>query len=176
MTTWPVADAIATERLRLEPIRVAHASELAPVLDDETLHTFIGGRPLTVSELCDVYTRLEAGQSPDGSRGWLNWLVRELSSGAAAGTVQATLSRSYVGVSAAVAWVIGPRLQARGYAKEAAAGMVDWLTGRGVSSLSAYIHPANAASTAVAQHLGLVPTDVVVDGETRWIRDVGNSP
>jgi RimJ/RimL family protein N-acetyltransferase len=175
MNTWPAADVISTQRLRLEPLRVAHASELAPVLDDERLHEFIGGRPLAAFELREVYARLESGRSPDGSQGWLNWMVRVVSSGAATGTVQATLSRSYAGESAAVAWVIGPRFQGRGYAKEAAAGMAGWLADRGVSSLAAYIHPGNVASIAVARHLRLSPTEVVVDGETRWVRQLKNS-
>jgi hypothetical protein len=33
-----------TERLDLEPLTVAHAAELAPLLDDIRLHEFTGGR------------------------------------------------------------------------------------------------------------------------------------
>jgi len=36
----------ATERLDLEPLAVAHATELAPLLDDPSLHEFTGGAPL----------------------------------------------------------------------------------------------------------------------------------
>lgn len=34
---------IDTERLTREPLRPEHADELAPVLDDPALHTFISG-------------------------------------------------------------------------------------------------------------------------------------
>jgi hypothetical protein len=45
--------------------------------------------------------------------------------------------------------------------------MLDWLTARGVGQFAAYIHPAHAASQAVARELRLRPTSVVEDGETR---------
>jgi hypothetical protein len=39
----------------------------------------------------------------------------------------------------------------------------------GITTLVAHVHPAHAASASVARGLGLVPTDVVVDGEVRWV-------
>ena len=45
--------AIETERLILTPLGPEDAEEMAPVLRDERLHAFIGGRPLTVDELRD---------------------------------------------------------------------------------------------------------------------------
>ena len=38
-------DRLESERLVLEPLRVEHAEELAPLLDDPRLHEFIGGDP-----------------------------------------------------------------------------------------------------------------------------------
>jgi RimJ/RimL family protein N-acetyltransferase len=166
---WPIAALIETERLRLEPLRVDHATELAAVLDDERLHEFIGGRPATAAELRSRYARLEAGRSPDGSQGWLNWVVRDRRAGVAVGTVQATLWRNGR-LTAEIAWVIAAAHQGRGYAKEAAAAMVAWLGQQGVLGFVAHIHPDHAASSGVARHLGLRPTDVIEDGEIRWVR------
>jgi hypothetical protein len=57
---WPAADVIETARLSLEPLRADHAAEMAPLLDDDVLHRYIGGRPATRSELRDRYRRQSA--------------------------------------------------------------------------------------------------------------------
>jgi hypothetical protein len=73
---WPTTAALDSERLRLEPLTVEHAGEMAPVLDDADLHVFIGGRPATREELRARYERLVAGHSRDGNERWLNWVLR----------------------------------------------------------------------------------------------------
>ncbi|MGH8828714.1 MAG: GNAT family N-acetyltransferase, partial [Jiangellaceae bacterium] len=100
-------------------------------------------------------------------------IVRRLQNGAAVGTVQATLRRTDGRMSAEVAWVIAGPYQRQGYAREAAVGMVDWLRQRGADILVAHIHPQHAASIGVATHLGLRPTNVIVDGEVRWVSLTG---
>ncbi len=170
--SWPVGEVITTSRLVLEPLRVQHADEMAAVLDDGSLHEFIEGRPATLEQLRDRYARQAVGESPDGTQGWLNWIIRLGYAGSAVGTVQATLHREADGLVADLAWVVGTAYQGQGYAREAAAGMVDWLNGAGVEVFVAYLHPAHHASARVAQRLELRRTDVVVDGEVRWIRKV----
>jgi RimJ/RimL family protein N-acetyltransferase len=150
---------ITTERLGLEPLRVGHADEMAPVLDDVRLHGFIGGEPLALDHLRERYARLVAGVS----KGWLNWIVR--CEGRAVGTVQATVD----GGAADVAWVVGTAYQGHGYAGEAALGMVEWLRRNGIREVVAHVHPEHRASAAVAARVGLVATEVVVDGEVRWV-------
>jgi RimJ/RimL family protein N-acetyltransferase len=168
---WPIAEAIDTRRLTLEPLRPEHATELAPLLDDAELHHYIGGHPATPDELRQRYTLQAVGHSPDGREGWLNWIARDRASGAAVGTVQATLSRGSDGLAAELAWVIATGHQRRGYASEAAAGMARWLRQQGTHVLTAYVHPDHLASGRVAEHLGLAATAVLVDGETRWTTD-----
>lgn len=165
---WPSAGTIQTARLVLEPLRVEHAAELAPLLDDDDLHRYIGGRPATPDELRDRYRRQSAGQSPDGSEGWLNWVARERVSGAAVGTVQATVSSQDERLSAELAWVIATPYQRQGYASEAAAGMVAWLGRHGVHLLTAHVHPEHRASARIAERLGLTATATIIDGEVRW--------
>ena len=70
---------------------MAHATELAPLLDDTSLHEFTGGAPLSAAALADRYRRLAARRSPDGDQLWGNSVIRIRATGTAAGIVQATL-------------------------------------------------------------------------------------
>jgi RimJ/RimL family protein N-acetyltransferase len=157
--------AIAGQRVHLEPLTVGHAEELAGVLADPALYGFIGGEPPDVETLRERYGRLVVGHSADGGEVWLNWVVRA-PDGAAAGTVQATLTDG--GRHAEVAWVIGVPWQGNGYATDAARALVRRLLDSGVEVVVAHVHPDHAASAAVARGAGLEPTDVMVHGERRW--------
>jgi RimJ/RimL family protein N-acetyltransferase len=157
----------------LEPLRIDHADELAPVLDHRAMHEFTGGRPSSVEELRARFARQVIGRSPDGDERWLNWVVRLRSTSAAVGFVQASVVQSDGETVAVLAWVIGVPYQGQGLAKEAATLMVQAISpGQGVR-LRAHIHPEHRASIAVAEALGMSPTDLAVDGETRW---EGTSP
>ncbi len=164
----PSAEAIGTARLILEPLRVDHAAELAPALDDEALHRYIGGQPATAEELRSRFAAQIVGHSPDGAEGWLNWVVRTRDTGAAAGTVQTTLHGKPGARSAEIAWVIARAHQGKGYASEASGGMLNWLGRHGVRRVNAHIHPEHRASIGVARRLGLIPTEDIADGEIRW--------
>ena len=158
-----------TERLDLEPLTADHAAELAPVLDDAALHEFIGGAPLPAAALAQRYARLVARRSPDGHHLWGNWVMRDRDTGDAIGTMQVTMPAGGPGAgSAEVAWVVGLRAQGRGYAKEAARGLVTLLREAGWT-VAAHIHPAHQASQRVARAAGLSPTEEVQDGEIRWV-------
>ena len=159
---------LESHRLVLEPLRVEHADELAPVLDDPALHQFTGGRPATRDELRRRFGRQVQGRSPDGRDEWLNWTVRERATGRAVGIAQATVTTDAVGRTADLAWVIATRYQGRGLATEAAGLVAAWLRARGVDRLGARIHPDHHASMAVARSIGLTPTDARVNGEVRW--------
>jgi len=67
---WP------TERLDLEPLAVTHAAELAPLLDDASLHEFTGGTPLSAAALAARFARLAVRRSPGGDQLWGNWVMR----------------------------------------------------------------------------------------------------
>jgi RimJ/RimL family protein N-acetyltransferase len=167
---WPVATRIETRRLILEPLRVAHADEMVSVLGDEALYEYTGGAPPTLEELQERYARQLSGRSPDRTRGWLNWIVREREHRGAVGTVQTTLGWDEQALVAELAWVIGVSHQRRGYATEAAEAMVAWLARHGVLAVAAHIDPEHKASVTVATRLGLIATNTVHGGETRWTR------
>ncbi|MFC0436849.1 GNAT family N-acetyltransferase [Kutzneria buriramensis] len=157
-----LVEAIATERLRLLPLRVEHAEEMAAVLADPALHTYIGGAPSTVERLRVRYRHLEAG-SPNPEITWLNWVISL--DGRLTGTVQATVGP---GPTAEIAWVVGTAWQGRGIAKEAAKALVEWLGRQSVRTVVAHVHPDHHASVAVATAAGLEPTDETQDGEVRF--------
>ncbi|MEU6340812.1 GNAT family N-acetyltransferase [Streptomyces sp. NPDC046977] len=158
-------------RLDLLPLRAGHADEMARVLSDPALHTFIGGRPETLDELRARYRRVLAG-SPDPAVSWLTWVLRLRDEGCLTGYVQATLSPGAVGPEAEIAWVVGTPWQGRGLAGEAARALTGRLVSRGVRTVVAYIHPDHHASASVARACGLAPTGLWQDGERRWQRDV----
>ena len=166
---WPSAEVITTATLILDPLKIDDAADLSQALDDPELHTFIGGEPASVDELRSRFAHQVVGQSPDGSEGWLNWVVRDSTSLEAIGTVQTTLTRQPEGLVAEVSWVVATPWQGQGRAKDAAGALVAWLREHGVHTLVAHVHPDHAASAGVARSLGLTPTEVVVDGEVRWV-------
>ncbi|MER5900349.1 GNAT family N-acetyltransferase [Streptomyces mirabilis] len=158
------ADTLRTARLDLLPLRVEHAGEMAEVLSDPALHTFIGGAPATPEALRSRYERLVAG-SPDPAVVWCNWVLRLREEGCLVGTVQATVT----GEVAEIAWVVGTPWQGRGFAGEAARALVGRLGEEpGVRTVVAHVHPDHRASAAVAAAAGLGPTDRYQDGEVRW--------
>ncbi|MGW0082855.1 GNAT family N-acetyltransferase [Streptomyces sp. NPDC003393] len=163
---------VHTGRLTLLPLSVEHADEMAAVLSDPGLHTFIGGVPATVRELRSRYERLVAG-SPDPSVSWCNWVVQLRDAACLTGTVQATVTADGHGGVAEIAWVVGTPWQRRGIATEAAGGLVAWLREQGLRTVIAHIHPDHKASAAVAAATGLVSTGQWHDGEVRWQRTIG---
>ncbi|MFE7649843.1 GNAT family N-acetyltransferase [Streptomyces phaeoluteigriseus] len=161
----PQPQPLVSDRLDLVPLRADQAREMAAVLSDPALHTFIGGSPSTPEALRARYERLVAG-SPDPAATWWNWVLRLRESGRLVGTVQATVTEE--GRLAEIAWVVGTPWQGRGLATEAARTLVDGLREQGVRTVVAHIHPEHHASAAVAAAAGLVPTGEEQDGEVRW--------
>jgi len=171
----PRADAIDTERLRLTPLVHDDADALVPVLDDERLHAFTGGRPDTIEELRARLGAWASERSPDGQEAWLNWLVRSAEDRRVLGTTQATVGRDHGDLCAAVAWTIGSAEQGRGIGSEAASAIVRRLAGEGVTTITACVHPEHRASAGVARKAGLVATDEIVDGEVVWRRSTART-
>ncbi|MFE0252517.1 GNAT family N-acetyltransferase [Streptomyces sp. NPDC059010] len=155
---------ISTDRLDLLPLRVEHAAEMAVVLSDPALHRFIGGAPYSADDLRARYERLVAG-SPDPGVSWCNWVLSLRAESCLVGTVQATVTADG---GAEIAWVVGTAWQGRGYASEAARGLVGWLGRRSVRTVVAHVRPDHLASAAVASAAGLSATEEEQDGETRW--------
>jgi aminoglycoside 2'-N-acetyltransferase I len=166
---------LRTSRLVLTPLSPDDAEEMAAVLADPALYAFTGGEPADVPATRARFERLAVGRSADDAEEWHNWIARLASTGAAVGSVQATVTRvpDAVGLPrrrAAIAWVIGVAWQGNGFATEAAIELVRWLASTGASTIEAYIQAGHAASEAVAARAGLTVTDELMDGERIWRR------
>src|SRR5206468_787151 len=143
------------------PLEVEYAESMAEVLSDPALYTFTGGEPPSVAALEARYRRQLAGPGrPDEQ--WLNWVIKY--DDTLIGYVQATV----IDRTAEIAWVIGTAWQGRGFAKEAAQGVVTWLRAQTIGRIIAHVHPDHTASAAVAAAIGLARTDVLEDGEYLW--------
>jgi RimJ/RimL family protein N-acetyltransferase len=160
------AEPISTARLDLLPLRAEHADEMATVLADPDLYTFIGGSPPTLAALRSRFELMIAG-SADPEVSWCNWVIQLRDSERLAGTVQATIRTDDEPV-AEVAWVVGTAWQGQGIATEAARALIAWLRQQSIKTVIAHVHPRHTASSAVAAAAGLTPTDESQDGETRW--------
>ncbi|WP_199550828.1 GNAT family N-acetyltransferase [Streptomyces sp. N35] len=169
---------LRTPRLRLLPVKAEYAAEMARVLGDPALHTFIGGAPEGEQELRARYERWAAG-SPEPQVTWCNWVVELCAQRRFVGAVQATVGPAPAHLSgyaegsriAEIAWTVGTPWQGRGIAREAACALVAALAQEPVQRIAAviaHVHPDHHASAAVAAAAGLVSTDVVHDGEIMW--------
>ena len=158
---------IETDRLRLDPLRVGDAEEMAVALADPVLYHFIGGAPPTPMELRHLYERWIAGPSREGEA-WHNWAVRLTADEALVGHVQATVTGH--AREADIAWILGTPWQGRGYATEAAIALIRWLEDAGIGRITAHVNPLHSASSRVAERAGLDPTDELEGGEVVWRR------
>ena len=165
---FPPAARLRGERFTLDPLSVEAGVEMVDVLAAPDLYEHTGGSPPSLSDLTQRYERQVAGP-PSADEAWRNWIVRD--DGRALGYVQATIRRSGSEVAADIAWVVRPEEQGRGVATEAASAVVQHLLAHGVGRIGATIADANAASTAVARHLGMRRTSVEQDGEQVWLLD-----
>jgi [ribosomal protein S5]-alanine N-acetyltransferase len=144
---------LETPRLFLEPILPAHAARLNEQLQDERLYRFIPqDPPATLQALEDRYDFLSTRRSPDGREAWLNWAVRERSSGDYAGTLEATVHDNR---TATVAYMVFVPRQRRGFAAEACGRLLTHLfQNYRVGMVAAKIDTRNVASTALVESLG----------------------
>lgn len=162
-TAQPVALTWSTRRLQARPVVAADADELGPLLDDEALYAHIARPANHGPGLAGWLRQQESRHSPSGAALWLTWILR--SDGAGVGYVQATVT----GDEAELAWLIGSAWQRRGYAAEAAVGLVTWLyDALGVRRVHAMVPDGHVASERVALHVGMRPTGLRVGPEQRF--------
>lgn len=146
--------ALRTDRLLLEPLRLAHATAMFALLQDPTIYTHLDfGPPPSLEHLQGVYTRLEARRSPDGREQWLNWIVFALDEPAQPlGVVQATVLS---GGRAWVAYELAAAHRGHGFAREAVQAMLAELAASfGVQRFLATVEVANERSIHLLRRLG----------------------
>lgn len=142
--------------LVLEPLTAAHAPEMFDVLSDPAIYEFENEPPASQEALARRYALLEGRRSPDGSEGWLNWVVR-LPDGRLAGYVQATVLTNGL---AFVAYELHSRHWRQGIATRAVSAVLDELrTTYGVQLFVAVLKSRNDRSLGLLRKLGFVPVD-----------------
>ncbi|MBP9708764.1 MAG: GNAT family N-acetyltransferase [Oligoflexales bacterium] len=104
---------LETERLLLEPICENHAEDMAALLADPDLHTFVPSNPPTLEKLNSQYKYWESRISPQEDELWLNWVGRLKANGKIVGHFQAGVKTS---LEANIAYTIGKDFQRQGFA------------------------------------------------------------
>ncbi len=144
-------DTLRTAELVLEPLTVAHAESMYPLLSEPELYRHLDyGPPPSVEHVRGVYAQLERRASPDGSETWLNWIVC-LGSRNPIGFVQATVVSPH---TSWVAYLLGSAYWGRGHAQAATSAMLEHLSTKfGAAEFLATVEIANTRSIALLERL-----------------------
>jgi [ribosomal protein S5]-alanine N-acetyltransferase len=150
-----------TSRLVLEPLVVAHADALYPVLCDPRQFAYLDqGAPASLEALRERYRKLESRRSGDGLEHWLNWaIVRREGDASAIGFVQSTVQQDG---RAWVAYEVAHALWGQGIATEATRAMVEHLIAHyAVTQCMATVDQRNERSWRLLERLGFARSDAV---------------
>lgn len=166
---------LETERLRLEPLSVADADHLYPIMGDPQVMAF-----WDVAEIDDpdVVAGIVAAQVEEMRRGRaLFWAMRTLAEGAFLGSCDLSdIDRWHR--RAEVGFMLGREAWGQGYAQEAMQGVIAFAGAGGVRKLAARTHLGNRRSEVLLQKLGfseegLLRGHILKDGERRDCRVFG---
>jgi RimJ/RimL family protein N-acetyltransferase len=151
-------ETLDTSLSRLEPVSVAHAVEMFPLLCEPAIYEYLSfGPPASLEALTERYQRQALGRSADGTEQWLNWIIRPRDTGACAGFVQATLLASQSGI---FGFILGPAYWGRGLAYDACRAALEVLfRDHCVTCLFATADRRNARSLALLTRLGFQRVD-----------------
>ena len=141
-----------TDRLRLEPLIEAHASELFELYSDPRMYTYIPQEPPdSLQALSTRFRFLESRRSPSGDEDWWNWAIHLKSSSACIGCLQVTLKRDG---RAQLAYDIGVPYWKQGFATEACRCVIGALFSDGIVEIWAELDTRNLASIRLLERLG----------------------
>jgi RimJ/RimL family protein N-acetyltransferase len=134
-----------------------------PVLADPELYVYLPlDAPESVDSLTERYARLARGYPETDDEIWLNWIVRERTSGACVGYVQATI---YEDLSCDLAYLLRTAAWGNGYATEACEAVLPELwTEYDVDRVEITLDNRNLRGARVAERLGFV-LDRIADAQ-----------
>jgi RimJ/RimL family protein N-acetyltransferase len=154
---------IETERLILRPLAVADLDEYLALHDDPEVTRFIHG-----VERPEAEQRLRDNELEWDERGYGRFAVLVRPSGRFLGRSGLKYWPQFDETE--VGWTLRRAAWGRGLATEAARACVDWgFEAFGLPYLTAMVHPQNAASIRVAEHLGmsLLRDDILLEDAVR---------
>jgi tRNA(adenine34) deaminase len=141
--------------LILEPLVVAHAQALWPMLSDPNFDPGGDPRPPSLEWLEEVLRQREARRSADGRRALLDWALRAADTGEYLGRIQATLTPDR---QAVVRCAVRLARRRRGWATEAMrCALEELVTEAGAARLWAMIGPEDVAAEGLLARLGFAP-------------------
>ncbi|MFC4161345.1 GNAT family N-acetyltransferase [Chitinimonas lacunae] len=148
---------LLSPRLRLEPLRRAHAVLLFGGFAEPALYDFLPQHPPgSVTELAERYAGLESRRSPTDDEWWLNWVVREQDSQDCVGLIEAGVANDG---RARLGYFIFVAHQRRGFATEACCAVLDHLHRCfAAHQVELTLDSRNRASRQLAERLGFVQT------------------
>ena len=156
---------IATERLVLAPLDVAHAHALFEALRDPEIYRYVpGDAPRDPSVLALRYRRIAAGPTAPEER-WWNWAVATRERPADPfGTVETSLSQS--GLYAMLGYRFGRSAWGRGFAFEACDAAIAYLRRNArTERIDAYVDTRNERSIRLAERLGMHRVETILGAD-----------
>ncbi len=165
---------LATDRLVLEPLSSKHSAGMFELWSDPAVCEYSG----TVTDYDRNVIPMPARTRHDSDRivdfwrraaadGWgLRWAVLLAEQQHAfAGTV----GFNSITACAEIAYHLLPTHWGNGLMTEAAVAAMDWSRAMGAREIEAFVEPANTASIALAQRLGMTATGEFSDGAQRYL-------
>lgn len=143
---------IDTERLRCEPLSIAHADAMLPVLADPMIYQFTpDGPPSDIGHLRKRYAILAGGRNTSGTETWLNWILILRTTNLPIGYTQATIR----GRRCSFAYILNSEHWGLGLASEACRAIISYLFQTyELEAVEAEIDQFNARSIRLAERLG----------------------
>ena len=161
---WP----IETSRLTLRPFVDDDFEAFHAMHSDEEVARYLFGERRSPAESRDLLARKIASSSWANEGDWLGAAVVERESGITVGD----LSLQWVSErdrTAEIGFIFDPRHQGKGFATEAARGLLDWAFGTaGLHRVIARTEARNSASSRVLEKLGLRLEAHLVENE--WVK------
>ena len=146
---------IESERLVLRPYRPSDHEALHRIFAEPAMFAYSHRGPMTTEESWALLLR-QIGHW--AAFGFGIFGIRERRSGELIGEAGPSDFRRRLGPSfdpfPEMTWSIAPAAQGRGYAREAAAAVLDWLSASAPARTVCLIHEGNEASLRVAESLG----------------------
>ena len=148
---------LATARLTLEPLTVAHADLLYAGLCDPALYVYIpGDPPATLQEKREHFARILRGPRDNPVELWRNWAVKVAATGDYIGLIETSV---FPGDHAHLAYFIFSNAQRTGFAKEACAAVLKHIAGAySIKQVVTEMDTRNTASWRLAESLGFSRT------------------
>lgn len=165
---------LATERLRLEPISMAHSAGMFDLWSDEqvikysgAVSDYNGNAIMMPANSCNQTDLIIDFWIKAAKEGWgFRWAIMLANS---QNNFVGTFGFNSLSDSYEIAYHLLPKYWGKGIMSEASKAAIEWAYFRGATSIEAFIEPENELSIAFINRLGMHPTGEFVDGAEKFI-------